>query len=126
MAKFANILGFLGLGSDKEAVTEAHLQAADDKIAKLEQDKQAADLKAEQAAQSLKVAQDEKAQTAEQLKAAEEKAATLQSWKDNQASVDNRESDDSNALDDKPEAKAAWETAASAAVDTVKRRLGVK
>jgi len=125
--KFANILGFLGLGSDKEAVTEAHLQAADDKIAQLETDKKAADLKAEQAAAALKTAKDEKAKTAKDLKAAEEKAATLQTWKDNQAVVDGRDEDESNSLDaGQKEALAPWETAAASAIEVAKKRVGKK
>jgi hypothetical protein len=126
MAKFANILGFLGLGSDKEAVTEAHLQNADDKIAQLELDKKTADDKAAQAAAALKTAEDEKTRIAGELKVASDKAATLQEWKDNQKAVDGREEDDTNTLDGKREAKASWEVAASDAVETTKRRLGVK
>lgn len=124
--KFANILGFLGLKSGTDPVTEAHLQAADDKIAQLEQDKKAADLKAEQAASALKVAQDEKAKTAEDLKAAEEKAATLQTWKDNQKAVDNREEDDANKLEGGAEALAPWEKAAASAIEIAKKRVGSK
>ncbi len=125
--KFANILGFLGLKSGTDPVTEAHLQAADDKIAQLEQDKKEADLKAEQAASALKVAQDEKAKTAQDLKAAEEKAATLQEWKDNQASVDNRDEDDSNSLDEgQGEALASWEKASATAIASAKKRVGEK
>jgi len=124
--KFANILGFLGLGSDKEAVTEAHLQAADDKIAQLTEQKAAADLKAEQSATALKTAGEEKTKLAGELKTASEKVATLEDWKKNQAQVDGREEDDSNALDGGKEAAAPWETAAAAAVANVKRRLGEK
>jgi uncharacterized protein YydD (DUF2326 family) len=124
--KFANILGFLGLKSGTDPVTEAHLQAADDKIAQLEQDKKEADLKAEQAASALKVAQDEKAKTAEDLKAAEQKAATLQEWKDNQAAVDGREEDESNTLDKGAEATEPWERASASAIANTKKRLGEK
>lgn len=124
--KFANILGFLGLGSDKEAVTEAHLQAADDKIAQLEQDKKAADLKAEQAAAALKTAEDEKTKIAGDLKAAEEKTATLEEWKKNQATIDGREGDDSNTLDKGAEATEPWEKMAASAIATAKKRVGEK
>ena len=124
--KFANILGFLGLGSDKEAVTEAHLQAADDKIAQLEQDKKAADTKATEAAAALKLAEDEKAKTAKDLKASQDHAATLEEWKKNQQAVDGRDEDDSNSLDDKPEASEPWEKMAASAIATAKKRVGEK
>jgi hypothetical protein len=125
--KFANILGFLGLGSDKEAVTEAHLQAADDKIAQLEQDKKAADTKATEVAAALKVAEDEKAKTAKDLKASQDHAATLEEWKKNQQAVDGRDEDDSNSLDEgQKEALAPWETAAASAIEIAKKRVGKK
>lgn len=124
--KFANILGFLGLGSDKEAVTEAHLQAADDKIAQLEADKVAADLKVEQAAKDLKTAQDEQTKTAGELKTASDKVATLEEWKKNQAQVDGRDEDDSNTLDGKPEAAEPWEKLSASAIASTKKRLGEK
>jgi hypothetical protein len=125
--KFANILAALGLGSDKEPVTAAHLEAADTKIAQLEQDKLAAEDKAEKAATALKTAQDEKTKLAGDLKTVEDKAATLQQWKDNQASVDGREEDDSNSLDEgQKEALAPWETAAASAIEIAKKRVGKK
>jgi hypothetical protein len=124
--KFANILAALGLGSDKEPVTAAHLEAADTKIAQLEQAKLDAEQKAEQAATALKTAQDEKATTAASLLAAEEKAATLQEWKDNQAIVDGREDDDSNSLDKGAEATEPWEKMAASAIATAKKRVGEK
>ncbi|MVN79335.1 hypothetical protein GO988_23640 [Hymenobacter sp. HMF4947] len=124
--KFPKVLGFLNLKSGSDAVTEANLQSAEDKIAQLEQDKSAADLKASEAEAALKLANDEKTKTAADLKTAQDKAATLQTWKDNQAQVDNRTEDDSNSLEDKTEAKAPWETQAAAAIETVKRRVGEK
>jgi len=126
MAKFANILGFLGLGSDKETVTEAHLQAADDKIAQLELDKKAADDKATQAAAALKTAQDEQTKVAGELKTASDKVATLEEWKKNQAIVDGRDEDDANTLDDKPEASEPWEKMAASAIASAKKRVGEK
>ena len=124
--KFANILGFLGLGSDKEAVTEAHLQAADDKIAQLTEQKAAADLKAEQAATALKAAEDEKTKTAGELKTASDKLATLEKWKQEQKATDGREEDESNKLDTQPEATEPWEKAAASAIASTKKRLGDK
>ena len=125
--KFASILAALGLGSTTEAVTEAHLEAADAKIAQLEEDKKAADLKASQAAAALKAAEDEKAKVAADLKTAEEKTATLEEWKKNQQAVDGREEDDSNALDDdKTEALAPWKKASASAIASAKKRLGEK
>lgn len=124
--KFANILGFLGLGSDKEAVTEAHLQAADDKIAQLTEQKAAADLKASETAAALKLAEEEKTKTAGELKTASEKVATLEEWKKNQAQVDGRDEDDSNTLDDKPEASEPWEKLSASAIASTKKRLGEK
>ena len=117
--KFANILGFLGLGSDKEAVTEAHLEAADTKIAQLEAAKTAAEQQATTAATdlataqaSLKTATDNLTKAATDLKAAEEKATTLEKWKAEQKAVDNREEDDSNDLDKEDDGpKAGWEVA---------------
>jgi chromosome segregation ATPase len=124
--KFANILKAMKLGSDKEAITEAHLQSADDTIAQLEQAKTEADTKLATAEANLKTAQDEKAKTAQDLKAAEEKAATLQEWKDNQATVDGRDEDDSNSLDGKQEASEPWEKMAASAIDIAKKRVGKK
>lgn len=124
--KFASILAALGMGSATEAVTEAHLEAADAKIAQLEEDKKAAGLKATEAAAALKVAEDEKAKTAKELQASQERAATLQEWKDNQATVDGRDSDDSNTLDKGAEATEPWEKMASAAIATAKKRVGEK
>ena len=124
--KFANILAALGLGSDKEPVTAAHLEAADTKIAQLEQAKLEAEQKSEQAATALKTAQDEKATTEASLKAAEEKTATLEEWKRNQATVDGRDSDDSNTLDKGAEATEPWEKMAASAIATAKKRVGEK
>jgi predicted P-loop ATPase len=124
--KFASILAALGMGSTTEAVTEAHLEAADAKIAQLEQDKKDADDKATAAATALKTAEDEKTKIAGDLKTAEDKAATLQTWKDNQASVDGRESDDSNNLDGKQEASEPWEKLSASAIASAKKRVGEK
>ena len=124
--KFASILAALGLGSTTEAVTEAHLEAADAKIAQLEADKVAADLKVEKAAADLKTAQDEKATTEASLKAAEDKAATLEEWKKNQAAVDGREQDDTNTLEGGAEALAPWEKLSASAIATAKKRVGEK
>jgi hypothetical protein len=126
MAKFANILGFLGLGSDKEAVTEAHLQTADDKIAQLTADKAAADLKATETAAALKLAEEEKTRISGELQTATEKAATLQTWKDNQAQVDGRDEDDSNKLDNQAEASEPWEKLGASAIANAKKRVGEK
>lgn len=127
MAKFANILGFLGLGSDKEAVTEAHLQAADDKIAQLELDKKAADDKAAQAATALKTAEEEKTKVVGELETTKGKVATLEEWKANQKAVDGREEDDSNDLDkESSEPLASWEKASASAIANTKKRLGEK
>lgn len=77
MAKFAKTLGMLGLGSDKEAVTEAHLEATDTSIAQLEQAKVDAESKLATVQGELKTAQDEKAKTALALQASQEQAALL-------------------------------------------------
>jgi len=124
--KFASILAALKLGSPTEAVTEAHLENADATIAQLQEDKKAADLKVEQAEAALKTAQDEKTQVAGELKTASDKVATLEEWKKNQAVVDGREEDDTNTLDDKPEASEPWEKMAASAITTAKKRVGVK
>ena len=58
--KFANILAALGLGSDKEPVTAAHLEAADTKIAQLEQAKTEAESKLATAETNLRTAQTRK------------------------------------------------------------------
>jgi chromosome segregation ATPase len=126
MAQYPKILGLLGLGSEKEALTETHMQAAEEKITQLEQGKVDAESKLATTEASLKTAQDEQAKTAQDLKAAKEKVATLQEWKDNQASVDNREEDDTNKLEGGAEALAPWEKAASSAIDTAKKRVGKK
>ncbi|MGI4835096.1 MAG: hypothetical protein ACRYFK_16710 [Janthinobacterium lividum] len=124
--KFASILAALGMGSTTEAVTEAHLEAADAKIAQLEADKKSADAKAEQAATDLKTAQDAKAKADTDLTETKGKLATLEQWKKNQATTDEREEDESNTLDNQPEAQQAWEKTAASAIATTKRRLGVK
>jgi hypothetical protein len=124
--KFANILAALGLGSDKEPVTSAHLEAADTKIAQLEQDKLEAEDKAEKANAALKTAQDEKAATEANLKTAQDKAATLQEWKDNQAIVDGRDEDESNSLDKGAEASEPWEKLSASAIANAKKRVGEK
>ena len=124
--KFASILAALGMGSTTEAVTEAHLEAADAKIAQLEADKVAADLKVEQAAKDLKTAQDEQTKTAGELKTASDKVATLEEWKKNQAQVDGRDEDYSNTLDDKPEASEPWEKVSASTIANTKKRLGEK
>ncbi len=127
MARFAKILGLLGLGSDKEAVTEAHLQAADDKVAQLEQAKADAEGKLATAETNLKTAQEEKTKVAGELETAKGKVATLEEWKKNQAAVDGREEDDSNDLDDpNTEALAPWEKASASAIASAKKRLGEK
>ena len=124
--KFANILGFLGLGSDKEAVTEAHLEAADTKIAELTQAKADAETKLTTAEGSLKTAQEEKAKADTALEKEQEKTAQLEKWKQEQKAVDNREEDDSNDLEGDNEPKAAWEVASATAISNVKKRLGEK
>jgi hypothetical protein len=124
--KFASILAALGLGSPTEAVTEAHLEAADAKIAQLELDKKAADDKAVQAAAALKTAQDEKTEADAKLKTASDKVATLEEWKANQKAVDGRDEDDSNTLDDKREASEPWEKMAASAIADAKKRVGEK
>jgi hypothetical protein len=125
--KFANILGFLGLGSDKEAVTEAHLEAADTKIAELTQAKADAETKLATALGDVKTAQEAKTKADTALEQEQEKTATLEKWKQEQKAVDGREEDDSNNLDDNDaEPKAAWETTAATTIAGVKKRLGEK
>lgn len=124
--KFASILAALGMGSTTEAVTEANLEAADSKFAQLEADKVAAEGKLTTAEANLKTALEEKGKAEATLTETQGKLATLQTWKDNQANVDGRDEDDSNSLDGGKEAAAPWETAAAAAVATVKRRIGEK
>ena len=127
MAKFARILGLLGLGSDKESVTEAHLEAADTKIAQLEQARADAETKLATAEGSLKTAQEEKSKADTALEKEQEKTATLQKWKDEQKATDGRQEDDSNNLDDNDnEPKAAWEVASANAVANVRKRVGEK
>jgi chromosome segregation ATPase len=127
MAKFANILGFLGLGSDKEAVTEAHLEAADTKIAQLEQAKADAESKLATAEGALKTAQDEKAKADTSLKTEQDKVATLERWKAGQKASDGRTEDESNSLDAQDEEpKAAWEVASANAIASAKKRVGQK
>jgi chromosome segregation ATPase len=124
--KFANILAALGLGSDKEPVTAAHLEAADTKIAQLEQAKTDAESKLATAETNLKTAQDEKATAASALEDEKKKTATLEEWKKNQAAVDGRDEDDSNKLDGGAEASEPWEKMAASAVASAKKRLGEK
>jgi Tfp pilus assembly protein PilE len=124
--KFASILAALGMGSTTEAVTEAHLEAADAKIAQLEQAKTDAESKLATAETNLKTAQDEKATAASALEVEKMKTATLEEWKKNQAAVDNREEDDTNNLEGGAEALAPWEKASASAIANAKRRVGEK
>ena len=124
--KFANILGFLGLGSDKETVTEAHLEAADTKIAELTLAKADAEAKLATAQGDLKTATDNLTKAGTDLKAEQGKVATLEQWKQEQKAVDGRQEDDSNNLDDDTEPKAAWEVASATAVANAKKRVGEK
>lgn len=126
MVKFPKVLGFLNLKSGSDPVTEANLQAAEDKIALLEQEKTDAVEKLGTTEAALKTAQEEQTKTAASLQKAEEKAATLQQWKDNQAAVDGRDEDDSNALDEKSEASEPWEKLSASAIASTKKRLGEK
>ena len=114
----------MGLGSEKEAVTEAHLQAADETIAQLTQAKADADAKAALAETALATANEEKTKAATALAEEKQKVATLEEWKKNQAAVDGREEDDSNSLDGETEALAPWEQAAASAIATAKKRTG--
>jgi chromosome segregation ATPase len=124
--KFASILAALGLGSTTEAATEANLEAADAKIAQLETDKVTAEEKLTTAEANLQTAQQEKGKAEAALTETKGKLATLQEWKDNQAKVDGREEDDSNKLEDKPEAMEPWERAAASTIANTKKRLGEK
>lgn len=130
--KFAHILGFLGLNGNTDPVTEAHLQAADDKIAQLEQDKSAAELRASSVEGALATAQaaldTEKANVTKvtgELTTANGKVATLEGWKKEQTAKDGRTEDESNKLDQGDQApKAAFETAADAAIAKMRKRVG--
>lgn len=124
MAKFAKILGLLGLGSDKEAVTEAHLEAADTKIAQLEQAKLDAEASLGTAEAALKTAQAEQTKIAGDLTTASDKLATLEKWKQEQKATDGREADESNTLDTQPEAQESWEKVSASAIASAKKRLG--
>lgn len=125
--KFTKILGLLGLGSDKEAVTEAHLEAADSKIGQLEQAKADAEAKLATAEGDLKTAQEAKTKITGELTAAEEKVSTLEKWKQEQKATDGRDEDESNNLDgDDQGPKASWEVAAEAAIASAKKRVGQK
>jgi hypothetical protein len=127
MAQYPKILGLLGLGSEKEALTETHMQAAEDKITQLEQSQAAADLRAQTAEASLATATDALTKANASLATEQGKVATLEEWKKNQAAVDGREEDDSNDLD-KPstEALAPWEQKAASAIADAKERVGEK
>jgi len=125
--KFANILGFLGLGSNNETVTEAHLEAADTKIAELTQAKADAETQLATAQGDLKTAQDAKTKADTDLQAEQKKTAQLEQWKQEQKAVDGRQEDDSNNLDDTDtEPKAAWEVASATAVANARKRVGEK
>ncbi len=126
MAQYPKILGLLGLGSDKEALTETHMQAAENKITQLEQGKTDADQRAQTAEASLTTANEELTKVKASLATEQGKVATLQGWKQKQQAVDGREEDDSNTLDDKPEALESWERAAASTIASTKKRLGEK
>ncbi|MBO2007561.1 hypothetical protein [Hymenobacter negativus] len=131
--KFPKVLGFLNLKSGTDAVTEANLQSAEDKIASLEQAKTTAEetlatVRGELATAQgdLKTATDNLTKAGTDLKAEQDKVATLEQWKKNQQATDGRQEDDSNHLDEQPEAKASWEVAADSAIASAKKRTGTK
>jgi hypothetical protein len=127
MAQYPKILGLLGLGSEKEALTEAHMQAAEDKITQLEQGKTDAEQRSQTLQASLTTATEELTTTKASLETEKGKVATLQQWKDNQAQVDGREEDESNTLDDnQTEALAPWEKLSASAIASAKKRVGEK
>jgi hypothetical protein len=126
MAQYPKILGLLGLGSEKEALTETHMQAAENSITLLEQGKTDAELRAQTAEASLATATDELTKANASLATEQGKVATLEEWKKNQKAVDGRDEDDSNTLDDKPEASEPWEKMAASAIDGAKKRVGAK
>ncbi len=117
--KFASILAALGVRSASEPVTEAHLEAADAKIAQLESDKETAEA-------GLKTALEEKGKVEATLTETKGKLATLEKWKKEQKAVDGRDEDESNSLDDQPEALESWERAAASTIANTKKRLGQK
>jgi len=136
--EFKNILSAMGLKSSTDAVTEAHLQAADDKIALLTQEKADADTRANVAeaarvsaqtaldttTASLNTANENLTKVTGELDTASKKVATLEEWKKNQAAADGRTEDESNKLDEGNEPKAAFEIAADAAIARAKKRNG--
>ena len=124
--KFANIVAAMKMVTGQEPVTEAHLEAADAEIAQLKQAKLDAEGKLATAEASLTTATDELTKTKASLETEKGKVATLEEWKKNQATVDGRESDESNTLDEKPEAQEAWEKTAASAIAGTKKRLNVK
>ncbi|MDO7851572.1 hypothetical protein [Hymenobacter convexus] len=139
--EFKNILSAMGLKNSTDAVTEAHLQAADDKIALLTQEKADADTRAnvaeaarvtaqtalDTATASLTTANETITKVTGELDAANKKVATLEEWKKNQKATDGRQEDDSNDLDSEDEGpKASWEVAASKAIASAKKRVGEK
>ena len=126
MAQYPKILGLLGLGSEKEALTETHMQAAENTITQLEQGRTDAEQRAQTAEASLTTATEQNTKITAELATATAALATLQEWKKNQANVDGREEDDSNTLDDKPEAMEPWERAAASTIANTKKRLGEK
>ena len=126
MAQYPKILGLLGLGSDKEALTETHMQAAENKITLLEQGKTDAELRAQTAEASLATATESLTKANASLATEQGKVATLEEWKKNQAIVDGRDEDDANTLDDKPEASEPWEKMAASAIASAKKRVGEK
>jgi hypothetical protein len=139
--EFKNILSAMGLKNSTDAVTEAHLQAADDKIALLTQEKADADTRATQAEAArveavtahdatkaeLATANTNLTKAGTDLKTEQDKVATLEQWKKNQMAADGRTEDDSNNLDEnKAEPKAGFELAAEAQIAQAKKRLGEK
>lgn len=126
MAHYPKILGLLGLGSEKEALTETHMQAAENSITLLEQGKTDAELRAQTAEASLATATDALTKANASLATEQGKVATLEEWKKNQKAVDGREQDDSNDLDDDDpsEPLASWEKASASAIASAKKRVG--
>ena len=124
--KFASILAALGMGSTTEAVTEAHLEAADAKIAQLEADKITAEGKLTTAEANLKTALEEKGKAEATLTEAKGKLATLEQWKQEQKAVDGRQEDDTNNLEEKSAALEPWEKLSASAIATAKKRVGEK
>ena len=129
--KFALISALLGLSSESEALTDAHMTTAETKLGALQASEAALSSQVTALTEQLATAGTELSTAAAALSSAQGElttaqatVTTLEKWKQEQAVVDGRREDASNEGNAAP--KAAFEADAAAVIARVKANLGVQ